>query len=97
MDRIHILGTLSVQTGEGDDVVDLGGWGYGTSAIGGDVAIATAGGRDNVRIEDTSVYASVTIDTAEGSDYVQLGYDYFFFSIGATPVPGRTSGVDCPK
>ena len=94
MDRINILGTLTVLTGDGDDVLDLGGWGYGASAIGGDVAIATAGGRDNVRIEDASVYASVTIDTAEGSDIVQLGYDHFFFSLGASPVPGRTTGDD---
>lgn len=92
MDRINILGTLTVLTGDGHDVVDLGGWGYGASAFGGDVSIATAGGRDNVRIEDTAVYASVTIDTAAGSDNVQLGFDYFFFSIGATPVPGRASG-----
>jgi hypothetical protein len=94
MDRINILGTLTVLTGDGDDVLDLGGWGYGASAIGGDIAISTAGGRDNVRIEDTSVYASVTIDTADGSDIVQLGYDYFFFSIGASPAPGRTAGED---
>lgn len=78
LDRINILGNLTVLTGDGNDVMDLGGWGYGPSAIGGDVAIATAGGRDNVRIEDTVVYASVTIDTAEGSDFVQLGYDHFF-------------------
>lgn len=94
MDRINILGNLTVQTGDGNDVVDLGGWGYGPSAIGGDVAIATAGGRDNVRIEDAVVYASVTIDTADGSDMVQFGYDNFFFSIGATPVPGRDAGGD---
>jgi hypothetical protein len=94
MDRINILGTLTIQTGDGNDVVDIGGWGYGASAIGGDVAIATAGGSDNVRIEDTSVYASVTIDTAAGSDFVQLGYDSFFVSIGAVPVTSRTSGVD---
>jgi len=94
MDRINILGNLTVLTGDGDDVMDLGGWGYGASAMGGDVAIATAGGRDNVRIEDASVYASVTIDTADGSDIVQLGYDYFFFSLGASPVPGRTTGDD---
>ena len=94
LDRINILGNLTVLTGEGDDVVDLGGWGYGPSAIVGDVAIATAGGRDNVRIEDTSVNASVTIDTGDGSDFVQLGYDHFFFVIGATPVPGRDAGVD---
>jgi hypothetical protein len=94
LDRINILGDLTVLTGDGNDVMDLGGWNYGTSEIGGDVAIATAGGHDNVRIEDTVVYASVTIDTAEGSDFVQLGYDAFFISIGATAVPSRDAGVD---
>ncbi len=91
MDRINILGDLTVLTGDGHDEVDLGGWGYGASTIGGEIAIATASGRDLVQIEDTSVYGSVTIDTAEGSDIVEVGDDGILFSIQADSVPSRTA------
>jgi hypothetical protein len=94
LDRINIPGNLIVLTGEGRDEVDLGGWNYGPSSFGGNVEIATAGGRDMVQIEDASVIGSVTIDTAEGSDIVEIGDDGILFSIVGDRAPGRTVASD---
>jgi hypothetical protein len=94
LDRINISGNLVVLTGEGRDEVDLGGWNYGPSSFGGNVEIATAGGRDMVQIEDASVVGSVTIDTAEGSDIVEIGDDGILFSIVGDRAPRRTVASD---
>lgn len=94
LDRINILGSLNVLTGGGRDEIDFGGWGYGTSEIGGNVDIATAGGLDIVQLEDAAVYGSVTIDTAEGSDIVEIGDDGIVFSILGIRAPTRTQDSD---
>lgn len=92
MDRIRILGDLTIAAGDGDNVVQLGGFGYGDSAVMGNVSVYTGGGRDFVSIEDSSVYGVVDIDTAGGSDFVDLAYGLVV--ILGEEAPERTTGSD---
>lgn len=74
LNRVEIDGDLVVSCGDGEDVIHIGGYGYGPNRIHGDLHISTGDGADQVRYEQSSVDGLFTIDTAGGDDDILFGH-----------------------